>query len=332
MNEDHDMENEMENENDKTAENSAQPQDNDAEDSPSEEPRFGPITLLFEGVMVGRYNGTDTYEVGILPTTGHAFVIVYQEFIGNFLIGEWKRYFYDFSANSPRWNLQLVKQAPDAKLFYSQYQEGKPVRVNRAVMPDTVDKYDDFGWAITLEGEDCPNHPTPLPRKTGLLSPIIYIKNGELYNQAITPGKLKRKRKGQAAKPFGYMSQTVGVRFRGVTSRKELVLTRGAEEIFRAPMSPDENPQKEIKIYFLNTPTHQHPPYPNEPSHFQLFYTLFDVKADDRYDFYDDAPLNRSSFIAGPSDMADPSDRKRGVPYPYRCGIGNLPMSSPALD
>lgn len=301
----------------------------------AKDPGDSPVKISFEGLMVGWHNQLQhTYEVGILPAPGHGFEVSYIEAEGQRELSRWSRAFYEIAPTNRIWELQiqnadLTYRDPDASLFHS----SKEPKRNEPPMPGTTE-VNDFRWTLDLESPDFPYHTKPLPMQPGLLMPILYIKNGLLYNDEVTD-IIHRKHGSGAYVSFGMISLSVSADL-NVAAGDSVVLRYkdSHEEIFHVPIQAN----RQVTFSIRNTPPHEHDPLPNEPSHFQIFYSLFDVPFTSRSDFRRFPPVGRrplrqsdSHAEVHQSSAAGCPVEESGAPSPYKCGIGNLGVRTSSL-
>lgn len=272
------------------------------------------ITVEFDGLMVGWYNNMDTYELGVLPATGHSFSIKVQDFTDGRLTSEWKRFFYDIPYADRTWQLELASVSTRATI-----PNRTPIVRTNTPSPNR----ESFSWVLDLEGDDFPDHPKQLTLKRGLLSLILQVKFGDIYNHGLSSIDIYKKSRSANAQ-FGAVSTGIKL-LHTFTSPDTIILNSRQGRVFEIGIDPARNRGREIKMSVHNLPAHDHVPRPNEPSHFQLYYLLFDVPAANQYDFYDIRERNNSSF-----DMH--LGTGRSAPNPYKCGIGHLGSRSTPLE
>jgi hypothetical protein len=263
-----------------------------------------PVTLVFEGVLVGRYDkATKTYEMGVLPVPSHSFNVTIEEHgpvsaEGNErpLINSRDMLFnkVEITPDEAQWLLEIEGSAPSASLFLP---DATPP--DRTIPPEDPFGKLDYRWVIDLENE-FPNHsPDPnttrLPRHGGLLKPVLNITMGEFYATDVFILSPVSSRQGSngAFQDFGFVPQQVAAEFT-LDPGKNVVLKKidSGEEVFRI------NPQESYgyTITFRNTPPDDKGPASgrledtlstfdiNRPTHFQLLYLLFNVPPPNRYD------------------------------------------------
>lgn len=267
------------------------------------------LEVYLHGLMVGCYNPRDKqYEVGILPSPNHVFRIMVEEMSTE---GECNSWSYLTRFTGRIWSLCAGNA-----------QQAKPPAEDDGNFDRGGDPSDDWRWVIDLDNKREFPDPQTLPFEKDLLRPILYIKHGMLHTDwtSITVA-LQRRRLGCAWSDFGKIAQTMVIdQIELEPGEQAVLLTDAGEELFRLKSDTDSN--NTFKVFICNTPLHQslrpaegHDPVPaldpNRPTHFQLYYSLFNIAATSRYDF-----------------RIAPGGRHPQAPDPYECGMVYLSQTS----
>ena len=242
------------------------------------------VIINVEGLIVGRYDaGESTYQIGVIPDDmpdGHRLTICYE--ISGPLQGGATRVF-DLTSGGRFWTLEVEGQTADAELF-------RPIPPpDRTRTPDIGSpEARAFGWILDLEGDEFEAHPKRMPLIYGKLLPIIDIKNGAIYNGSVAKTPLLRTLNNGSATPFGKVSAILEVAL-NLDPRQYLVLrdTKSKRELFRFTLKADEI----ARVFISNVPAE----LPRQesgkpiPTHFRMFYTVFDLGPKQQYDFFGQA-------------------------------------------
>lgn len=255
-----------------------------------------PITLIFEGVMIGRYDDTSKiYEMGVLPVPNHSFTITIEE-VGAFGVKTTKIPFHklEISPDNARWTLEVPNPAQPAILFK---ESAEPP--DRTKEEPGLDLKIDYRWIPDLTGSEFPDHASDssgqLSFHDGLLKPMLIFTTGEFYTRILSRGQMHYRQGGKGDwKKFGFVPEQVAADI-NLNSGEEIALkVEGTdEEVFRLKMQAG----REYTVTFSNIPpdssararedveiTDPDKIDLNRPTHFQLLYLLLNVPPEKRYE------------------------------------------------
>jgi hypothetical protein len=240
----------------------------------------GNVQVKFDGLLIGRYNGTDTYELGVLEAPMHEFTVSYvitdptQTTTAQ----------VSFTGSDRFWSLGVEGRDADASEFLT---GTKPNRL-RLPRPGSSEMMD-YRWILHLEHDDCPAHPKPMPLEPGVLKTIIYITNGQVYTSLLTH-QFERSLDSGTHVPFGVASDEMSVDIDVAAGQWVVLKSLGTgDNIFRIPIIQN----RKVTLWLLNTPTMPMPG--GGPTHFQMYYSVFpNVPPEKRYQFFD-----ASSLVSG---------------------------------
>ncbi len=263
-----------------------------------------PVTLFFEGVMIGRCDDVNhIFEMGILPVPNHSFSITVEEH--GFGVKTTRITFNEteIPPGMAAWRLEVLPiGAADAHRYLPD--ADKPDRTRPPTHSVTGAAISgpklDFRWVPDLtDSRDFPNHvpsgSTELPRHRGLLKPVIRFMTGEFYVSSVfLPNghpRLKRRQGNGAWECFGFVPEQVAADLFLVNDQEVVLKIESSnEEIFRLKVTAG----KTYKVFFRNEPPDgsaqtgtSEGPGPtdfNRPTHFQLNYLFVNLAPDRRYE------------------------------------------------
>lgn len=307
-----------------------------------------PVTLIFEGVLVGRHDETaKVYEMGVLPVPSHSFSITIKDHwpirAGS---NEPPRVQTDtiplneteITLDDSRWQLEIPGSAekPSASLFRP---GPAPDRIEDFLANEFTKKLD-YRWVINLD-KDLPGHKpqgaAALPRHEGLLRPVLNITVGEFYASQLFPALVKFRQGGKGEhQKFGFVPQQVAADFTLDAGGDVLVKKMASgDPVFRLPVRKDHS----YEIFFRNTPPDDQGRASatraedesgtadvNRPTHFQLLYLLYNVPPEKRYELRvlptDVTPVPNIEALAIAKEFLEARPRRFGVPNPRCSPVG----------
>ena len=252
------------------------------------------VEVTFDGIMVFR-KVENHYEVGILDesaATGHEFSVFLDK--NKVPPGQLKQ----FLGKGNIWRLEIITPTglKDANIS-----ERKNKDCNR--LQDTVSQEDrnhafDFCWIMDLENDF---HNQELELIPGMLKPIIWLNNGELYTK-LKYDQLERKQNSNpSCSDYGFVAETIALKINLQKDERLVLRVDGTQEnVFELPRDGvsasifNAPPKKKFKEKH-NTPTSA---CNFEPSHFRFYYRLFrNLPESSQYDIHPKEnglhPLNR---------------------------------------
>jgi hypothetical protein len=274
---------------------------------PSDNP---PVAIQFEGLLIGHFE-SGIYYVGVLPTLGHQFSVVIEEYLAHttippFRIPLAKReiVFNEVPLEDRKWTFDVEQSVslPDASIYLS----AEPDRMNPPV------DIKDYRWAIRLEDRrDFPLHDRNIHIEKNALRPVIQFKHGVFYNRGAIPNVF-RVPEGKPWEELGTIGESIFANLETIEADAKMVLkierTGGVtEEIFRVTY----HPAAQYLITIRNTSLGEQAGSPLSRGHFQIYYLAAHADSPNRYDLRLGSPP--SVVVAG-----------SGAPSPYRCGIGDV--------
>lgn len=277
------------------------------------------VIIRFEGLLIGHYDDrVGVYYVGVLPTLGHQFSVLIEEFIQHRTapifrepVSKREIEFQEVSLEDRKWTfeVQQLTVLPRASIYLSDFE---PQRL------DPPQETQDYRWAIRLEdGRDFPKHVDPITQTSNILieknalRPVIQFRRGVFYNEGDLISPVFRVPEGQPWEELGQIGETIVANLEKLDPGAKLVLqierAGGAiEEIFNVTY----HPPKQYRITVRNTSPDEQVGSPLSRGHFQIYYLAANTASANRYDL-----RLGSSPLSGPG---------AGAPNPYRCGIGDV--------
>jgi hypothetical protein len=229
------------------------------------------VEVTFDGIMVFR-KVENHYEVGVLDesaATGHEFSVFLDK--NQIQPGKLKQ----FLRKGNLWRLEIITPSGQKE---ANILERKNKACNR--LQDTVNQEDsnhafDFCWIMDLENDF---HNQELELIPGMLKPIIWLNNGELYTKYKYDQLERKQNSDPSCSNYGFVAETIALTINLQKDEKLVLRVDGTQEnVFELPrdgvsVSIFNRPAKKKSKEKHNTPTSA---CNFEPSHFRFYYRLF---------------------------------------------------------
>ena len=230
------------------------------------------VQLTFDGIMVFR-RVENHYEVGVLDqsaATGHEFVV----FLGTDQIQPGK--LKQFLRKGNIWRLEIITPSGQKKADISERRNKDCNRLQDTVSQEDSKHAYDFCWIMDLENDF---HNQELELIPGMLKPIIWLNNGELYTQSKYDQLERKKNSDPSCSNYGFVAQTIALQIKLQKDEKLVLRVDGTQEnVFELPrdgvnVSIFNRPEKKKSKEKHNAQTTSACNF--QPSHFRYYYRLF---------------------------------------------------------